>query len=58
MKNILLLNGSKEFGHSKGKLNHTLQEIAKNTLSALNLNIKETIIDNSYAVEEELEKLM
>ncbi|WP_173788104.1 NAD(P)H-dependent oxidoreductase [Campylobacter lari] len=58
MKNILLLNGAKELKFSKGKLNHTLQEIAKNTLKSLNYNIKETIIDNAYDIEEEVQKLM
>ncbi|EPA1555440.1 NAD(P)H-dependent oxidoreductase [Campylobacter lari] len=58
MKNILLLNGAKELKFSKGRLNHTLQEIAKNTLTSLNYNIKETIIDNGYDVEEEVQKLM
>ncbi len=29
MKNILLLNGAKSFGHSGGKLNDTLHEVAE-----------------------------
>ncbi|TXE78350.1 NAD(P)H-dependent oxidoreductase [Campylobacter peloridis] len=58
MKNILLLNGAKELKFSKGRLNHTLQEIAKNILESLNYNIKETIIDQGYDIEEEMQKLM
>ncbi|RKO65044.1 NADPH quinone reductase MdaB [Campylobacter sp. P255] len=58
MKNILLLNGSKELKFSKGKLNTTLQELAKETLTSLGYHIKETIIDKGYTIEEELQKLM
>lgn len=35
MKTILLLNGSKKFGSSEGRLSATLQEVAKETLSSL-----------------------
>lgn len=57
-KRILLINGSKEFGHSKGKLNNTLHEIAKNTLEQNGYQIKETVIDKGYNIEEEIEKFL
>ena len=40
--NILLLDGGKEFGHSHGELNHTLHKKAKEVLTALGHNVKET----------------
>ena len=43
--NILLLNGGKDFGHSHGELNHTLHKKAKEVLTALGHNVKETVID-------------
>ena len=46
--NILLLDGGKEFGHSHGELNHTLHKKAKEVLTALGHNVKETVIDSGY----------
>ena len=51
--NILLLDGGKDFGHSHGELNHTLHKKAKEVLTALGHNIKETVIDAGYDVEAE-----
>jgi len=48
--NILLLNGGKAFGHSHGELNHTLHKKAKEVLTALGHNVKETVIDAGYDV--------
>ena len=56
--NILLLNGGKEFGHSHGELNHTLHKKAKEVLTALGHNVKETVIDAGYDVEAEIEKFL
>ena len=53
--NILLLGRWKEFGHSHGELNHTLPK-AKEVLTALGHNVKETVIDAGYDVEAEIEK--
>ena len=53
--NILLLDGGKEFGHSHGELNHTLHKKAKEVLTALGHNVKETVIDAGYDVEAEIE---
>lgn len=56
--NILLLDGGKTFGHSDGRLNHTLHEIAKEELEKLGHSVKETVIDEGYEVEQEVEKFL
>ena len=56
--NILLLNGGKAFGHSHGELNNTLHKKAKDVLTALGHNVKETVIDAGYDVEAEIEKFL
>ncbi|EHW0428992.1 NAD(P)H-dependent oxidoreductase [Campylobacter jejuni] len=58
MKNILLLNGGKNFGYSKGELNLTLHNLAVETLKELNYNINETHIDRGYDVENEIQKIL
>lgn len=58
MKNILLINGKKEFHHSHGKLSTTLHDVAKETLTGMGKNIKETIIDDGYDTPEEIEKYL
>lgn len=56
--NILLLDGGKDFGHSHGKLNHTLQQKAKEVLTALGHHVKETVMDAGYDIETEVEKFV
>nr|PRK82674.1 Modulator of drug activity B [Haemophilus influenzae] len=56
--NILLLDGGKAFGHSHGELNHSLHKKAKEVLTALGHNVKETVIDAGYDVEAEIEKFL
>ena len=56
--NILLLDGRKEFGHSHGELNHTLHKKAKEVLTALGHNVKETVIDAGYDVEARNRKIL
>ncbi|MBZ7951630.1 NAD(P)H-dependent oxidoreductase [Campylobacter sp. LH-2024] len=58
MKTILLLNGAKEFGHSKGKLNLTLHNHAAKILNDLGFEILQTHIDQGYNTQEELEKFL
>ena len=58
MKNILLINGSKKFGSSEGRLSATLQEVAKETLQSFGCNIVETHIDKGYDMESEVQKLL
>lgn len=56
MKNVLLVNAGKAFAHSSGRLNATLHEAAVETLTAMGLNVKQTIVDNGYDDKEEVEK--
>ncbi|GMB90362.1 Modulator of drug activity [Helicobacter ailurogastricus] len=58
MAHILLLNGAKNFGHSKGRLNTTLHAHAAQTLQALNHSVAETQIEQGYNIEEEIEKIL
>lgn len=58
MKNILLINGAKFFGNSSGRLNQTLHDIAKQTLTEMKKNVSETIIDSGYDVFYEVEKYL
>ena len=48
--NILLIDGGKAFGHSAGRLNHTLHQTARDTLSALGHHVRETVIDDGYDI--------
>ena len=54
--NILLIDGGKAFGHSAGRLNHTLHQTARDTLSALGHHVRETVIDDGYDTHQEVEK--
>ena len=56
--NILLLNGGKHFGHSSGRLNATLHQTAKETLTDLGHTLRETVIDAGYDIEAEVEKFL
>ena len=54
--NILLIDGGKAFAHSAGRLNHTLHQTARDTLSALGHHVRETVIDDGYDIHQEVEK--
>ena len=43
MSKILIINASKNFGHSQGKLNDFLTDLAKETLTALGHEVKTTL---------------
>ncbi len=58
MKKVLLINGAKIFGHSQGRLNESLHNIAKETLQSLNIDILETHINQGYNIDEELQKML
>ncbi|MCI5787387.1 NAD(P)H-dependent oxidoreductase [Helicobacter trogontum] len=58
MKKALLLNGGKNFGHSKGLLNETLHNTALETLKNLGIKTQETHIDKGYDIQEELQKFL
>ena len=50
MKKILIINGKKEFGHSKGALNQYLADLSQSHLLNKGFSIKTTIIDNGYNI--------
>ncbi|MGR3806619.1 modulator of drug activity B [Pasteurella testudinis DSM 23072] len=56
--NILLLDGGKAFAHSHGKLNHTLHDIAKQTLTEIGHSIRETVMDDGYQIEQEIDNFL
>ncbi|MCR5085756.1 MAG: NAD(P)H-dependent oxidoreductase [Succinivibrionaceae bacterium] len=59
MKNVLLINGAKAFGHSGGRLNASLQALARKVLgNELAMEIKETVIDAGYDPEAEAQKIL
>lgn len=58
MKNILLLNGGKQFAHSAGQLNSTLHEAALAHLDRAGFDVRQTSIDGGYDVQEEVEKFL
>ncbi|MBM0637412.1 NAD(P)H-dependent oxidoreductase [Campylobacter sp. VicNov18] len=58
MKNILLLNGAKEFGSSKGRLNLTLHNHALDVLKNLGYETTQTHIDQGYNPKEEIDKII
>ncbi|HBV76942.1 MULTISPECIES: NAD(P)H-dependent oxidoreductase [Vibrio] len=58
MKKILILNGGKNFGHSKGELNDTMTTVAKQHLLDLNHEVKVTSIDAGYDIGDEINKWM
>jgi modulator of drug activity B len=51
-----LIDGGKAFAHSAGRLNHTLHQTARDTLSALGHHVRETVIDDGYDIHQEVEK--
>ena len=58
MKNILLLNGGKQFAHSEGRLNATLHEAAIAHLDRAGFDVRQTFIDGGYDAQEEVEKFL
>lgn len=58
MKNVLLLNGSKAFAHSHGRLNDTLHDVAVETLTTAGFDIRQTKIDAGYDIQAEVENFL
>lgn len=57
MKKVLLINAHQRYeGFAEGKLNQTLIDAAKDMLGGIGYEIKTTIVENGYNVDEELEK--
>ncbi|RUR39313.1 NAD(P)H-dependent oxidoreductase [Vreelandella populi] len=55
---ILLINGGKPFAHSGGELNNTLHDVARRTLAEQGHEVRETVIEQGYKVEAEVEKFL
>ncbi|MDO9321306.1 MAG: NAD(P)H-dependent oxidoreductase [Pseudomonas sp.] len=58
MKNVLLLNGGKQFAHSKGRYNATLHEAALGFFDRAGFDVKTTEIDAGYDLAEEVAKFL
>lgn len=58
MSKIFIVNASKEFGHSKGKLNDYLTDIARESLTASGHEVKVTRIDDGYDTGKEVGKIL
>lgn len=58
MSKILIINAMKKFAHSNGELNLTLHQAAADFLRQAGHQVKETIVDQGYDIEEEIEKYM
>ncbi|OXM85127.1 NAD(P)H-dependent oxidoreductase [Paenibacillus rigui] len=57
MKNILIINGHQKYGSSEGKLNQTLVDTTVGLLSE-NHNVKTSVLQNGYSIQEEQEKFV
>ena len=55
---ILLINGGKAFAHSGGELNNTLHGVAVSTLKEMGYEIRETVIDQDYDLETEVQNFL
>ncbi|WP_313740394.1 NAD(P)H-dependent oxidoreductase [Pseudomonas sp.] len=55
MKNILLLNGGKQFAHSDGRLNQTLHDTALAHLDRAGFDLRQTFIDGGYDAEQQVQ---
>ncbi|RLM27589.1 NADPH quinone reductase MdaB [Brenneria alni] len=58
MRNILLINAGKSFGHSKGQLNNTLTDIATHFLRNKNYDVRVTVVDHGYNIEQEVQNYL
>ncbi len=55
-KKVLLINGKKSFGHSKGILNQHLTDTAELCLKELGHEVMTTNVDAAYSIEDEINK--
>ena len=56
MSNILIVNGAKQFAHSKGELNDTLTELANTVLGEMGHSVKISRAESDYDIQEEIQK--
>ncbi|MDR0806799.1 MAG: NAD(P)H-dependent oxidoreductase [Enterobacteriaceae bacterium] len=58
MSKILIIDAMKKFAHSNGELNLTLHHAAADFLREAGHEVKETIVDQGYVIEDEIEKYL
>ncbi|KXO84305.1 NADPH quinone reductase MdaB [Acinetobacter venetianus] len=58
MSNILIINGAKQFAHSKGELNDTLTEFSASHLKTLGHQVQVTRTDSDYDIQAEIDKYL
>ncbi|MDY4382474.1 NAD(P)H-dependent oxidoreductase [Pectobacterium brasiliense] len=58
MQNILLIEAGKSFAHSKGELNHTLTDVAASFLRDKGHDVRVTVVDNGYDIEQEIQNYL
>ncbi|MFM0757370.1 NAD(P)H-dependent oxidoreductase [Paraburkholderia strydomiana] len=58
MSSILIINASKSFGASEGKLNELLAETARDVLTNLDHEVHTTRIEDGYEAEDEVQKIL
>ncbi|UMO87909.1 NAD(P)H-dependent oxidoreductase [Pectobacterium sp. PL64] len=58
MQNILLINAGKSFAHSKGELNQTLTDVAASFLRDKGHDVRVTVVDNGYDIEQEIQNYL
>ncbi|OSM97463.1 NAD(P)H-dependent oxidoreductase [Lonsdalea populi] len=58
MHNILLINAGKAFGHSKGRLNDTMTDVAASFLREKGDDVRVTKIDDGYDIQQEVQNYL
>ena len=58
MQKVYIINEGKSFAHSRGKLNATLTEVARELLVTKGHEVKVINIDNGYEVKAEIQNLL
>ncbi|QTF10253.1 NAD(P)H-dependent oxidoreductase [Brenneria izadpanahii] len=58
MHNILIIHAGKAFGHSGGKLNKTLTEVAISELQDKGHDVRVTWVDQGYDIEQEVQNYL
>ncbi|WP_413736950.1 NAD(P)H-dependent oxidoreductase [Sodalis sp. RH21] len=58
MQKILIINAGKKFAHSDGALNNTMTDVAMTTLTAAGHDVRVTVVDKGYDVEQEVDNYL
>ena len=58
MTKILIINAMKPFGHSGGKLNTTLTQVAADYLKEKGHDVQITVVDEGYNIHVEVERYL